>query len=86
MILDLNGRFSFPPIHRRRVLIELYSGETISVSQPRTSLFASSGESGYQFLNPSSTTQIDQTPGMIVMTIAATRVYRSLTTIYSSNT
>ncbi|KAF8487390.1 hypothetical protein DFH94DRAFT_25267 [Russula ochroleuca] len=29
---------------------------------------------------------IDQTPGMIVMTIAATRVYRSLTTIYSSNT
>jgi hypothetical protein len=31
MILDLNGRFSFPPIHQRRVLSELYSGE-LSVS------------------------------------------------------
>jgi hypothetical protein len=40
MILNLNGSFSFPPIHQRWVLIELYSGETISASQPRTSLFA----------------------------------------------
>jgi hypothetical protein len=43
MILNLNGNFSFTPIRQRGVLIELYSGETIRASQPRTSLFASSG-------------------------------------------
>jgi hypothetical protein len=51
MILDLNGSFSFPPIHQRRVLIELYSGKTTSAPQPRTSLFAmSEGRLSYRFL------------------------------------
>jgi hypothetical protein len=27
MILNLNGSFLFPSIHRRRLLIELYSGD-----------------------------------------------------------
>jgi hypothetical protein len=43
MLLDLNGSFSFPPNHQRWVLIELYSGEIISASQPRTLLFAACG-------------------------------------------
>ena len=88
VILNLNGKFSFAPIHQTRVLIELYSGETISVSQLRTSLFTSSGEGeglGCRFLIAPSTTQIAQTPGMITVTIAATRLHRSLTNVYSSD-
>jgi hypothetical protein len=49
IILNLNGRFSFPPIHQRRVLIEVYSGETISASQPCTPLFAACGVEGLSY-------------------------------------
>ena len=85
MILNMNGKISFAPIHQTRILIELYSGEIISPSQPRTSLFASRGEGlGYRFLDTPSTTQTVET-AMIIMTIAATRLYRSLTNIYSSD-
>ena len=57
MILNMNGKISFAPIHQTRVLIELYSGEIISASQPCTSLFASRGEGlGYRFLDTPSTT------------------------------
>lgn len=87
MILNLNGGFSSASIRQRKVFIELYSGETIRVSRPRTSLFALNGlELGYRFLNTSSTTQMTQTPSMTIVTIAATRLYRSLTNIYSSDT
>ena len=85
VILDLNGRSSFAPTDQRRVLIKFYSGETISASQPSTSLFASSGEGlAYRFLNTPSTTQAAET-AMITMTIASTRLYRSLINIYSSD-
>jgi hypothetical protein len=53
VLLDLNGSFSFPLIHQRRVLIESYSCENISAPQPGTSLFAMAGGwLGYRFLTP----------------------------------
>ena len=82
MILNLNGAFSFPLIHQRLVLIELHSGkltETLDLVRP---FFLRWGE-----VNSlrRSTTQMPQMPSMIVVTIAATRIYRSLINFASSD-
>ena len=82
MILNLNGTFSFPLIHQTLVLIELHScklTETLDLVRP---LLLRWGE-----VNSlrRSTTQMPQMPSMIVVTIAATRIYRSLINFASSD-
>jgi hypothetical protein len=70
------------------LLIKLNSGEPISAAQPRTSFFATCGGEGgliYCFVALSVTTQITQDEGVIIVTIAATKLYRSLINIYSSD-
>ena len=62
------------------MLTELY--KTTSASQPRTFLFATS-EGDIDSLRYS-TTQLPQTPSMIIVTIAATRMYRALINLFSS--
>jgi hypothetical protein len=57
--------------------MELYSGETTRRIGPRTSLFATSRREDIDSLRVSAT-QMFQCPNMVIMTIAATRMYRSL--------
>jgi hypothetical protein len=84
MILDLNGIFHSRN-HRGQVLIELYSDKTASAPQSRTFLLAASGEGYVTDFLCVSTTQMFQNPCMIVLAIAATRMYRSLAKFCSTD-
>lgn len=77
MILNLNGNPPFPPIQQKPVLIGHYSFKTTSVAQPCTSLVSTSGWKVGLFPH-ARLQQMPQTPTMIIVTIAATRIYRSL--------
>ena len=67
------------------MLIEIYSDKTASTPQPCTFLFAASGEGYVVDFSYGSTTQMFQNPCMIVLAIAATRMYRSLATFGSTD-
>lgn len=77
--------FSFPRIHRGQVLIEAYFDKTASAHEPRTFLLAASEEGYVNYFLCAFTTQMFQNPCMIVLTIAATRMYRSLTNLFSTD-
>ena len=67
---------------------KLNFGETNSASQSCTSFLATCGDEcglSYRFVTLSATKQIAQDEGMVIVTIAATRLYRSLINIYSSD-
>jgi hypothetical protein len=68
--------------HLRCMLIELNLGYIISSIRPRTSLLLRMGSiiDFIHFLQ-----QMFQTPALIVVSIAATRMYRSLTNFRSSD-
>jgi hypothetical protein len=55
----------------------LYSGKTTRCIGPGTSLFATSRRKDIDFLRVSAM-QMFETPNLVIMTIAATRMYRSL--------
>jgi hypothetical protein len=84
MILNLNGSFPFPPIFRGWLLIKLYSGE-LPVSLTLVCPYHERGSVDVIDLLDVSTLQLPQLPGIIIVTIAATRMYRSLINFGSSD-
>ena len=80
ILLNLNGKFLLPRIYRleRWLLIKLYSDKTIRAPQPGKFLARNNNGLYYRFLTPFSTTQIFQNPWLMIVTIAATWMYRSL--------
>ena len=81
ILLNLNSNFLFPIIHHRRVLIEPYFGKLpVPLNLVGPCLLLVGDIDSLRF----STTQLPQTPSMIIVTIAATRMYRSLINLFSS--
>ena len=74
-------------VYQKRVLIELYSDKLpVALDLVRLCLLRVWVKLSYQFLTPSfyNATQMPQTPTLIIVTIAATRLYRSLINFGSS--
>lgn len=84
MILNLNGiSLLLESRLERRALINLYFDKTTSAPQPRKFWLRIRKSYIIDFLRLY-TTQMFQNPCMIVVTIAATRMYRSLVNFDSS--
>ena len=83
MILNLNGSRFYSLQSTQKLLIEIYSGKLPAAFDLVSFVFYKRGDEPI-LIETCSTTQLPQTPSMIIVTIAATRIYRSLINICSS--